>query len=501
MPSSTQLVVIGAGPGGYAAAFYAADRGMQVALVDPEPNPGGVCLYRGCIPSKALLHVAEVLNEVKHAEAWGVGFSGRTIDVKKVRAFKDKVVVQLTGGVGQVGRMRKINYIQGLAEFQDARTLKIARDGKDADTLTFEHAIIATGSRPASVPGLSIESDRVMDSTAALDLPDIPASLLVVGGGYIGLELGSVYAALGSKVTVVEMTDGLLPGADRDLVNILAKRIESMCDAVLLNTKVVSMKAAGNGVAVTVEGQLPEGMAKERTFDRVLIAVGRRPNSAVPGLDRTGVKVNQRGFIEVDPARATAEPGIYAIGDVVGEPMLAHKASHEARVAVDATGSVYVGDTFNHRVRKVTNAPPSAAFTANPVSGPAPLAIPAVVFTDPQLAWCGLTENEAQKQKREVAVTRFPWGASGRAITLDRTDGMTKLILDPRTERVLGVGIVGPGAGELISEGVLAIEMGATASDVKLSIHPHPTLSETLMESAETFFGQATHVYKPKRAK
>ena len=475
MPSSTQLVVIGAGPGGYAAAFYAADRGMQVALVDPEPNPGGVCLYRGCIPSKALLHVAEVLNEVKHAEAWGVGFSGRTIDVKKVRAFKDKVVVQLTGGVGQVGRMRKINYIQGLAEFQDARTLKIARDGKDADTLTFEHAIIATGSRPASVPGLSIESDRVMDSTAALDLPDIPASLLVVGGGYIGLELGSVYAALGSKVTVVEMTDGLLPGADRDLVNILAKRIESMCDAVLLNTKVVSMKAAGNGVAVTVEGQLPEGMAKERTFDRVLIAVGRRPNSAVPGLDRTRVKVNPRGFIEVDPARATAEPGIYAIGDVVGEPMLAHKASHEARVAVDAM--------LGERV----------AFE--------PLAIPAVVFTDPQLAWCGLTENEAQKEQREVTVTRFPWGASGRAITLDRTDGMTKLILDPTTERVLGVGIVGPGAGELISEGVLAIEMGATASDVKLSIHPHPTLSETLMESAETFFGQATHVYKPKRAK
>jgi dihydrolipoamide dehydrogenase len=276
-------------------------------------------------------------------------------------------------------------------------------------------------------------------------------------------------------VTVVEMTDGLLPGADRDLVNILAKRIESMCEAVLLNTKVVSMKAVGNGVAVTFEGQLPEGMAKERTFDRVLIAVGRRPNSGVPGLDRTRVKVNQRGFIEVDPARATAEPAIYAIGDVVGEPMLAHKASHEARVAVDAM--------LGERV----------AFE--------PLAIPAVVFTDPELAWCGLTESEAQKEKREVAVTRFPWGASGRAITLDRTDGMTKLILDPRTERVLGVGIVGPGAGELISEGVLAIEMGATASDVKLSIHPHPTLSETLMESAETFFGQATHVYKPRRAK
>lgn len=476
-PSSSQLVVIGAGPGGYAAAFYAADRGMQVALVDPEPNPGGVCLYRGCIPSKALLHVAKVLNEAKHAEAWGISFGGPKIDVRKVRAFKDKVVTQLTGGVGQIGRMRKVTYIQGLARFRDARTLQIAREGEreDAsDTLTFEHAIIATGSRPSTVPGLSIDSPRVMDSTAALDLPDIPKSLLVVGGGYIGLELGTVYAALGSAVTVVEMTDGLLPGADRDLVNVLARRVESMCEAVLLNTKVVSMNEAENGVSVTFDGQLPEGMASVRTFDRVLISVGRRPNSAIPGLDKTKVKVNGRGFIEVDNARATAEPTIYAIGDVVGEPMLAHKASHEARVAVDAI--------LGERV----------AFE--------PLAIPAVVFTDPELAWCGLTETDAQQQKRDVMVARFPWGASGRAITLDRTDGMTKLVLDPGTGRVLGVGIVGPGAGELISEGVLAVEMGATASDVKLSIHPHPTLSETLMESAEVFFGQATHVYKPKRA-
>ena len=476
--SAAQLVVIGAGPGGYAAAFYAADRGMQVTLIDPEPNPGGVCLYRGCIPSKALLHVAKVLTEARHAEAWGVSFGQPKIDVDKVRAFKEKVVTQLTGGVGQVGRMRKINYIRGLAEFSDPRTLKISRKGgaeenQASDTLTFEHAILATGSRPSSVPGLSIDSSRVMDSTAALDLPDIPKSLLVVGGGYIGLELGTVYAALGSRVTVVEMTDGLLPGADRDLVNVLAKRVESMCEAVLLNSKVVAMQEAGDGVSVTFEGQLPEAMARERTFDRVLVSVGRRPNSAIAGLDRTKVKVNQRGFIEVDNARATAEPSIYAIGDVVGEPMLAHKASHEARVAVDAI--------LGERV----------AFE--------PLAIPAVVFTDPELAWCGLTETDAQKQKRDVSVVRFPWGASGRAITLDRTDGMTKLVLDPKTERVLGVGIVGPGAGELISEGVLAVEMGATASDVKLSIHPHPTLSETLMESAEVFFGQATHVYKPRR--
>jgi dihydrolipoamide dehydrogenase len=473
LADSTQLVVIGAGPGGYAAAFYAADRGLRVALVDPSPNPGGVCLYRGCIPSKALLHVAKVVNEASHAAAWGVTFAAPTIEIDKVRAFKDKVVTQLTGGVGQVARLRKIDYIQGTATFRDAKTLDIAGvDGKNR-TLTFEHAIIATGSRPATVPGLSIDSPRVMDSTAALDLPDVPKSLLVVGGGYIGLELGSVYAALGSKVTVVEMTDGLLPGADRDLVNILAKRIEAITERVLLNTKVAAVKDVGNGVAVTFEGQLPEGAAREQTFDRVLVSVGRRPNSAVPGLDKTRVKVSARGFIEIDGSRATAEPSIYAIGDVVGDPMLAHKASHEARVAVDAI--------LGERV----------VFE--------PEAIPAVVFTDPEVAWCGLTENDAATQKREVTVARFPWGASGRAITLDRTDGLTKLVIDPGSGRVLGVGIVGPGAGELISEGVLAVEMGASAADLKLTIHPHPTLSETLMESAEVFFGESTHVYKPKR--
>jgi dihydrolipoyl dehydrogenase len=473
MSDPTHVVVIGAGPGGYAAAFYAADRGLKVSLVDPAPNPGGVCLYRGCIPSKALLHIAEVINEAKHASSWGVTFDAPRIDVEKVRSFKDRVVTQLTGGVGQVAKLRKIAYVQGTAAFKDARTLDITGvDGKNS-TLAFDYAVIATGSRPATVPGLSIDSPRVMDSTAALDLPDVPQTLLVVGGGYIGLELGSVYAALGSKVTVVEMTDGLLPGADRDLVNILAKRIESISAAVLLNTKVSGITEAKNGLSVTFDGQLPEGVAREQTFDRVLVSVGRRPNSAIPGLDKTRVKVNQRGFIEVTEARGTAEPTIYAIGDVVGEPMLAHKASHEARVAIEAI--------LGERV----------AFE--------PLAIPAVVFTDPEVAWCGLTENEAAKQKREITVARFPWGASGRAITLDRTDGVTKLVIDPTSERILGVGIVGPGAGELISEGVLAVEMGATAADVKLSIHPHPTLSETLMEAAEVFFGQSTHVYKPRR--
>jgi dihydrolipoamide dehydrogenase len=477
MPAlSTQLVVIGAGPGGYAAAFYAADLGMQVTLVDPSVNPGGVCLYRGCIPSKALLHVADVVNEARHAEAWGVTFGAPKIDVDRLRAFKTKVVNGLTGGLGQLSKQRKVAYIQGTAAFRDAHTLEITRsaEGAGVDTLAFEHAIIATGSRPSTVPGLSIDSPRVMDSTAALELPDIPESLLVVGGGYIGLELGSVYAALGTKVTVVEMTGGLLPGADRDLVNILAKRIEAICESVLLNTKVVGMKDVKNGVAVTFEGEgLVGDAAKERTFDRVLISIGRQPNSAIPGLDRTGVKVNPRGFIDVDPARRTAEPSIYAIGDVVGEPMLAHKASHEGRVAVEAIAGERV------------------AFE--------PLAIPAVVFTDPELAWCGLTESDAKKANREVTVARFPWAASGRSQTLDRSDGLTKLILDPKTERILGVGIVGPGAGELIAEGVLAVEMGANATDLRMTIHPHPTLSETLMESAEVFFGQATHVYRPKK--
>ena len=478
MAIETQLVVIGAGPGGYAAAFYAADRGMKVTLVDPEKNPGGVCVYRGCIPSKALLHVADVITESAHASDFGVEFSKPTIDLDKLRAFKNKVVAQLTSGAGQIRNMRKIQHVQGKASFRDARTLDIEKVDGTKDTLAFEHCIIATGSRPATVPGLSIDSPRVMDSTGALELPDIPASLLVVGGGYIGLELGSVYAALGSRVTVVEMTGGLLPGADRDLVNMLAKRIQAICQAVWLNTKVTAMTQVKDGIAVTFEPSTRSGQeggkTGDQTFDRVLVSIGRRPNSAIPGLDKTRVQVDTRGFIVVDESRRTGEPSIYAIGDVAGEPMLAHKASHEGRAAVDAIA----GDR-------------NVAF--------APAAIPAVVFTDPEIAWAGLTETEAEKMGRKVSVAKFPWGASGRAISLGRTDGLTKLIIDPETERVLGVGICGPGAGELISEGVLAIEMGATAKDVALTIHPHPTLSETVMEAAEVFYGHATHVYRPKR--
>jgi dihydrolipoamide dehydrogenase len=471
MSISTQLVVIGAGPGGYAAAFYAADRGMQVTLVDPEKNPGGVCVYRGCIPSKALLHVAEVITESSHAAEFGIEFAKPKIDLDKLREFKNKVVSQLTSGAGQIRNLRKVQHLRGTASFRDARTLDIDKMDGSKETLTFAHCIIATGSRPSTVPGLSIASPRLMDSTGALDLPDVPKSLLVVGGGYIGLELGTVYAALGSKVTVVEMTGGLLPGADRDLVNILAKRIGQICEAVWLNTKVTGMKEAKDGITVTFEG---EGKSGDQTFDRVLVSIGRRPNSAIPGLDKTKVEVDKRGFIVTDKSRRTGEPSIYAIGDVAGEPMLAHKASHEGRAAVDAIA----GD------RNVEFAP---------------AAIPAVVFTDPEIAWAGLTETEAEKQGIKVTIAKFPWGASGRAISLGRTDGVTKLVIHPESQRVLGVGICGPGAGELISEGVLAIEMGATAQDMALSIHPHPTLSETVMEAAEVFYGHATHVYRPKR--
>jgi dihydrolipoamide dehydrogenase len=467
---SVQLVVVGAGPGGYAAAFLAADLGLSVALVDPEMNPGGVCVYRGCIPSKALLHVAKLLDESRHAKAWGIEFGEPKIDLAGLRAFKNNVVKKNTSGTGQLVKHRKVQYLQGHAEIVDAHNLRVKLVAGGEEAVQFEHAILATGSTPAIPPMLKVDDPRVMDSTAALDLPDIPKSLLVVGGGYIGLELGTVYAALGSAVTVVEMTPGLLPGADRDLVDVLARRVGQVMKSVLLETKVVGVKPEAKAVRVMFEGNVDP---KEQAFDRVLVSVGRRPNSKIPGLEKTHVQVDQRGFIMVDEQRRTHEASIFAIGDVVGEPMLAHKASHEGRVAVE----VMAGE--------------NVAF--------APRAIPAVVFTDPEVAWAGLTEAQARDDTRQVTVAKFPWGASGRAATLDRTDGLTKLILDPESERLLGVGLVGPGAGELIAEGVLAIEMGATATDLKLTIHPHPTLSETLMESAEVFFGQATHVYRPKR--
>ncbi len=468
-----RIAVVGGGPGGYAAAFLAADLGMQVTLIDPEANPGGVCLYRGCIPSKALLHVAKLIEESQQAKNWGIEFPKPQIDLARLRTWKEAVVKKLTGGLGQLSKQRKVEYIQGQAAFENSTKLRISKNDGSETTLSFNRIILATGSRPAIIPKFKLDSPRVMDSTGALGLEDIPGSLLVIGGGYIGLELGSVYAALGTRVTVVEMLPGLLPGADRDLVVPLHKRLEKMFETILLNTTVASLKEDGEGIRASFEGANLKDENREKVFDRVLVSVGRKPNSEIPGLDKTQVQVNSRGFIEVNKQLQTADPNIYAIGDVVGEPMLAHKASHEGRTAVEAIAG--------HKV----------AFEPN--------AIPAVVFTDPEVAWCGLTETQAEKENREIKVAKFPWGASGRAVTIDRPEGMTKLIIDPQTERVLGVGIVGAGAGEMIAEGVLAIEMAALATDIAMTIHPHPTLSETVMESAEVFFGTSTHVYRPKR--
>jgi dihydrolipoamide dehydrogenase len=469
--SNLHIAVIGGGPGGYAAAFLAADLGMKVTLIDQELNPGGVCLYRGCIPSKALLHVAKLIDETRHARNWGIEYADPKIDLARLRSWKEGVVKKLTGGLGQLSKQRKVEYIQGRAAFENSNTLRVSRANGSDESLSFDRVIIATGSRPAIIPSLRLDTSRMMDSTAALDLSNIPSTLLVIGGGYIGLELGTVYAALGSKVSVVEMLPGLLPGADRDLVLPLHKRMEKSFDSIMLNTTVASVKEESDGIRVTFDGS--ELKEREKVFDKVLVSVGRKPNSEVPGLEKTQVRVGQRGFIQVNKQLQTDDPAIYAIGDVVGEPMLAHKASHEGRTAVEAIAG--------HKV----------AFEPN--------AIPAVVFTDPEIAWCGLTETQAEKEGREIKVAKFPWGASGRAMTLDRIEGMTKLVLDPQTERVLGIGIVGVGAGEMIAEGVLAIEMGAVAQDIALSIHPHPTLSETIMESAEVFFGTSTHVYRPKR--
>ncbi|MBZ5495359.1 MAG: dihydrolipoyl dehydrogenase [Acidobacteriia bacterium] len=468
---SAQLAVIGAGPGGYAAAFLAADLGLKVTLIGEEENPGGVCLYWGCIPSKALLHAARVIADARQAARWGIQFAEPRLDVARLRSWKGDVVRKLTAGLGLLGRQREVRYIRGRASFLDGRTLKIEKHDGGEQQLAFEKAILATGSRPATLPGISLRSARLLDSTAALELNAIPKTMLVAGGGYIGLEIGSIYATLGTKVSLVEMTPGLLPGVDRDLVSILSKRIEGLFHSVMLDTKVVGMKEENGGIRAQLEGA--GAGAADQMFESVLVAVGRKPNSEIAGLKNTRVELDARGFVKVDGQRRTADPNIYAIGDVAGEPLLAHKATHEGRTAAEVISG-----------RKV-------AFE--------PRAIPAVVFTDPEVAWCGLTESRAKDEGLRVKVVRFPWGASGRAATLDRQDGVTKLILDAGNGQVLGMGIVGPGAGELIAEGVLAVEMGALASDVMLSIHPHPTLSETVMEAAEAFFGQSTHIYRPRK--
>ena len=471
MNNKTQLAVIGAGPGGYAAAFLAADLGMQVTLIDLEKNPGGVCLHRGCIPSKAYLHVAKLLNETKEAKHWGIDFGKPKINIDKLREFKNKTVAKLTGGTGQLTKQRKINYIQGKASFLNSKEITIDKVDGTKENLIFENAILATGSVPAVIPGLSIDSPRVMDSTDALELESIPKDFLIIGGGVIGMEMGSIYAALGSKVTVVEMLPALLPGADKDLVNVFQKSIEPKFDRILLKTKVAKLEDTGNKIKVKLEGDNLEKDTME--FDKALIAIGRTPVTKNLGLENTNIKLTGKGFVQVNEKRQTDDPNIYAIGDIVEGPMLAHKASAEGKVAVEAIAG--------HKV----------AFE--------PAAIPGVVYTDPEVAWAGLTEREAKEKGIKVKVARFPWAASGRATTMDRNDGLTKLIIEPETERILGVGIVGPGAGELIAEGTLAVEMSALAKDVALTIHAHPTLSETMMESAEVYFGQATHLYRPKR--
>ncbi|MGE0268110.1 MAG: dihydrolipoyl dehydrogenase [Candidatus Omnitrophota bacterium] len=464
----TQLVVIGGGPGGYAAAFLAADLGMDVTIVDPEKNPGGVCLYRGCIPSKALLHAAKVISEAREAKHFGLDFGQPKIDLDKLRNWKNDVVAKLTGGTGQLAKQRKINMIQGTATFVDSNTIKIEKVGGGNQTLTFIKAILATGSRPIELP-FAPKSKRVLNSTTALDIENIPKTMLLIGGGYIGLELGQVYAELGTKVSVVELLPQIMTGSDRDLSSILEKRLKTIMDKIMVSTKVKSLEETAAGINVTFEDT--DGKTFKETYEKVLVAIGRKPNTDNIGLEKTSVTINNRGFVEVNAQLQTHDPSIYAIGDIVGNPMLAHKASHEGRTAAEHIAG--------HKV----------AFEPN--------AIPAVVFTDPEMAWAGLTETEAKAQGRNYAVAKFPWGASGRAITLDRVDGLTKLLIDPETERILGISIVGPNAGEMIAEGVLAIEMGAVVTDLKLSIHAHPTLTETVMEAAESFFGQATHIYKP----
>jgi dihydrolipoamide dehydrogenase len=455
-----QLVVIGAGPGGYAAAFKAADLGLDVTLVDPEENPGGVCLHRGCIPSKAYLHAAKLRREASEAAAMGLKYGEPKIDIKAMRGWKDGIVATLTEGLGDKVKHKKIRHIQGRARFDGPRELSIALVTGKTAALAFDQAIIATGSRPVLPSFVESLSEAVVDSSGALDPDSIPGSMLVIGGGYIGLELGSVYAALGSRVTVVEMLPHLMPGADRDLVSQLKRRLDRQFEAILVSTKVLALKQQKNGVKATLQDK--QNRKTGKLFERVLVAIGRRPNVEDLGLELAGVALKPDGFVEVDALRRTTADGIYAVGDITGQPMLAHKATHEGYTAA------------------LVAAGKPAAFE--------PRAIPAVCFTDPEIAWAGLTETEARDLKRPIKTAKLPWRAIGRTLTLGRDDGLTKLIIDPGTDLVLGVGLAGPGAGELIGEAALAIEMAARWQDLAMTIHAHPTLSESIMEAAETFF-------------
>jgi len=466
----TEIAIVGAGPGGYAAAFYAADKGKQVVLVESDKRLGGVCLNRGCIPSKALIHATKMIGEARESAHRGITFGQPAVDLAKLRAWKESILHKLSQGVSQLAQKRGVQILSGRGHFEDSNTLRVETESGQ-QFLNYDKAIVAVGSKSALPKAFDLGNPRIMTSREALEIEEIPQELLVVGGGYIGMELGSVYAALGSKVTVVEALDSILAGADPDLIRPVMNAAKKAFKEVRLKTKVAKMATSGKHIKVTVDDGT---QTKDEFYDRVLVSVGRVPNCADLGLENTKVQFDEKGFIKVNERQQTADPSIYAIGDIAGGVLLAHKASKEARIAVE----VLAGE--------------ESAF--------AQVVIPAVVFTDPELAWCGLTEAEAKAKGIAVEVAKFPWGASGRALTFDRTDGLTKLIIEPRTERILGVGIVGHGAGELISEGVVAVEMGATALDLAECVHPHPTLSETLMEAAEVFYGHSTHTFIRKKS-
>jgi dihydrolipoamide dehydrogenase len=466
-----QVVVLGSGPGGYTAAFRAADLGLETVLVERYPDLGGVCLNVGCIPSKALLHAAKVISEAQDFAAHGVRFGEPQVDLDALRGWKDSVVAKLTGGLAALAKQRKVTVVQGTGTFASANVLEV-QGPEGTTTVGFDHAIIAAGSSVARLPGLPDDDARLIDSTGALALEDVPDRLLIIGGGIIGLEMATVYDALGSAVTVVELLDALIPGADKDLVRPLQKRIQGRYEAIHLKTRVSSVQATDDGLRVSFEGdEAPE----PQVYDRVLLAVGRKPNGALVGADKAGVRVDEPGFIPVDAQLRTNVAHIHAIGDIVGEPMLAHKATHEAKVAAEVIAG--------HDV----------AFD--------PAAIPSVAYTDPEVAWMGLTETEAKAQGIAYEKGAFPWAASGRALGIGRDEGLTKLLFDASTGRLLGAGMVGPNAGELVAETVHAIEMGSDAEDIGLTIHPHPTLTETVAFSAEAAEGTITDLYLPKRRK
>ena len=464
------IIVIGSGPGGYAAGFRAADLGRQVLIVDKDPTLGGVCLNRGCIPSKTLLHIAKVLEEAESLKNMGVGFSKPKIDIDGVRSWKSKIVTQLSSGISQMAKARKVQTIQGEATFLSNSEIQI-KSGSKKQVVTFDHCVIAAGSSSSMIPGIPMDNKDVLTSRTALDLVRIPKNLLIIGGGYIGLEMGTVFNSLGSVVSVAEFLPNLLPGADADLVKPLARKLKKQFEEIYLSTKITNVKPSRpKGLTVTME---KNGRTSTKKFDQVLVAVGRKPNTKNMGLENTTIIINEKGFITVDKCQKTNIDNIYAIGDIAGDPMLAHKATHEGKVAAEVICGL------------------PAEFDAK--------AIPAVIFTDPEIAWVGITEDEAKDKSIPYKKGEFPWAASGKSLALGRNEGRTKIIFDPDTKRTIGVGIVGPNAGDLISEGALAIEMGADAEDISLTVHPHPTLGETFANAAEVFEGTVTDLYIPKK--